>query len=557
MKNGLMNKFILFLIFIVPLIWSKYLNANYFSAKFFIVYLVAALTLFVTSEKIKIPKLPRILSGLLIAMMSLHFTSLLVSQKWTDIYYMFKFFSFAWLVYYFYLLDINLEAFIKKYTGVFVVVVGLIVIFAMNDFYHIRIENDDIKSGFFLGSFGNVNMMAEFLVISWPLVFYWSQIKCKTPLFLKYTLMFFWIFFLLYCRSRSAWMGLGLWSLWVLWQKKVTKKEVIIFVSAFVIYQLSILAPTTARVVEDVKQNSFGERLHLYKSTIELIKDHPLGVGVGQFMTEIVPYLVNSEFRPMEYVFFDQPHSEILKWASEFGWFGLVIAILLLGFIFINLTSKYLKYEQQKLTSPVQFFLTGSFLALIPQILFQFPFENPATLLYLSFLFAVWISTFAVAQEIALNFKKRIIFFVLALIGVAHAFAFVTSILMETSHNNDIELIEQSCDFYPININACFNKSHFLLMKENYIGARHSLDENLNKFPFHAGFLRLLPIYLKNNSTDQKSCEAVLVYNSIYSSQVFFNKDILNRCNQFKMPITFYNPEQFKEVYLKWKNTLF
>jgi O-antigen ligase len=555
--KSILNTFVLFLVFLIPLIWSKYLNANYVSAKFFIFYFVSAFSLFLSTQKLIIPKMPKLIGFCLIFIGFLHLSSPLISQKWIDIFYMFKFLGFAFLFYYFYQLKIDLESFFRKYSWVFLLTTALIVVFAFIDFYHLRIEKDDIKSGFLLGSFGNVNMVAEFLIISLPLLHYWLRSKDSIHYSLKYIVLIGWLFFVFYCRSRSAWIGLGLWVAWALFNKNLNKKELLALVISFGLYQTAVLTPTAVSYSSDVKQNSFAERLHLYKATFELIKDNPLGIGVGQFITEIVPYLINSEFRPMEYVYFDQPHSEILKWAAQFGWMGIILTIVLIGYFLANLVIVLIKPNEQKISPALRFFLGGSLLTLLPQIFFQFPFENPATLMYVSFVFAVWVSTFAILREYKLNFKKQIVFFALAFIGVLHSVAYVTSILMETSHNNNLDLIEYSCDIYPINVNACFNKNHFLMATNNYVQARLNFSQDLENFPFHAGLLRLLPIYLKNKSTEQKTCESILMYNYMYVDQKFFAQPIVKSCAVFATPVIKQTPKQFRKDYVTWKRQLF
>lgn len=542
-----LDYFILACIFLIPLIWSKYLNANYVSAKTFLVYFISSFSLVVSSRRLVIPKLPRVLMYSLIFLIVLHLISPVISQSWTHFYYTFKFISFSLLAYYFYTLPFNLEAFLKKYDYIILVVSGLIIAFACNDFYYSRIDRLDTQSGLLLGSFGNVNMVAEFLVLSLPFIHLWMRIKTSIHSVLKTTILIGWLFFILYCRSRSAWIGLGLWGVWSVWNKQVGKKEILAVIIGFTLYHVSFLAPAVevAAALGGAKQDSFGQRLHLYQTTLRLIADHPFGVGVGQYITEIVPYLVNSDFKPMEYVFFDQPHSEILKWAVQFGWLGFLLPALILAYLFVQI------YKQKN------FFLTSSFMVLLPQIAFQFPFENPASLTYISFLFACCLKLYPVAREHSINIKKRILFNVIAVVGMFHSVAFVSSIFFETSHGNRLDLVMYSCDVYPININACFNRAHFLLTANNLVLARYAMAENLTQFPFHAGMLRLFPIYLKNAVGDKPSCEAVLMYDSIFSDQKFFQKELLQQCSSYKVPLTHQNPQQFKQDYLKWQRQFF
>ncbi len=543
-KKSFLDLIIICGIFIIPLIWSKLLNANYYSAKFFLVFLVSSISILASSRFLTWPALPKVLLWTLGILVLLHLTSPLLSGQWAHVYYLSKFVSFALLAYYFYTLKIDLVSFFKKYDIFVFVSAALILVFALNDFYIVRVQNLNVESGLLLGSFGNVNMMSEFLILTLPFLHLWLRTQTGIPPFLKAILLFGWFFFILYCRSRSAWIGLSLWTIYCLYKKNLSLKEAGLLLGSFAVYHLSFLAPTMINAGGVAKGESLSQRLHLYQSTLQLISEHPFGVGVGQFFNEIIPYLVNSDFRPLEYVYFDQPHSEILKWATQFGWIGFVLPAI----VFFYLVRLIVKEKQ--------FFLACSFLVLIPQVSFQFPFENPASLMYLAFLFASCLSLYPVAKRITVSFKNRLIVGILALLGVCHAFAFVTSIFWESSHQNQIEIVSASCDIYPININACFNKVHFLLGNNRLVETRQAFAENFKKFPFHAGLMRLLPSYLKASTEDRKTCEAVLEYDYVFTKQTYFQPELVKSCSIFKLPVVHQSPPQFEKEYLSWQQNL-
>lgn len=539
-KNGL-HFIVLAGIFLIPLVWSRYLNANYVSAKFFLVYVISSLSLFVSSQKWLWPRLPKPLGISLIIIIFLHLLSPFISGLWVHVLYLFRFLSFVFFAYYFYSLRIDLAGFLKsKYESIFFVVVGAIFIFVCYDFYGLRIQKLDIGSEFLLGSFGNVNMLAEFLILSLPLLHFWCGTKTRIPSFFKDIFLWGWFFFILYCRSRSAWLGLGLWAVWGVFQKKISWKQVGVFVLAFVCYQVSLYAPHVENPTVAFKAQSFSQRLHLYTSTLNLIYDHPFGIGVGQYFNEIMPYLINSDFRPNEFVYFDQPHSEFLKWAVQFGWIGFVLPLMVLGY--------FLFYAIQK----KNFFLTSSFAVLLPQLAFQFPFENPASLMFLAFLFALALRLFEHEKIFLLSVWKRVPFFVMASIGVLHGALFVTSVFLETSHNGNLSLVESTCELYPVNLNGCFVRDQFYIGTNRLLEARLALTEDFQKFPFHAGLMRIFPAFLKTKGDERKMCEAVLMYDYVYERQTFFNADVLKACGTYPRPVTHYTPEQFKDDYLKW-----
>lgn len=539
-RKSILHGLILGGVFLIPLVWSRYLNANFVSAKFFLVYLVSSFSLFASSKELIWPKCPRPLFYSLATLIVLQLSSPLLSGAWVDILYVFKFLSFTFLAYYFYSLRIDLTCFLKKFDLILFLTAFAILGVAAYDFYVLRVEELDVTSGFLLGSFGNVNMLAEFLVLTLPLIHLWGRTKTKTPQILKDALMLGWFFFIIYCRSRSAWIGLGLWVIWCLTQKTFSWKEAALLLIAFVGFHVSFYFPHIENTNAQAKTNSFAQRLHLYMTTVKLIADHPIGIGVGQYFHEIVPYLVNSDFRPLEYVYFDQPHSEFLKWAVQFGWVGVILPVVVLGYL------GFYTWKQKN------FFLLSSLIVLLPQLAFQFPFENPASLLYLAFLFAVALRIFPEAKEVCLAWWKRLAFFGVALVGLVHACLFVTSIFFETSHGNNVTYIKGACELYPINLNGCFFRDQFLIGTNRLEDSRAVLKQDFEKFPFHAGLMRILPAFLKSTNDNQKICESVLIYDFVYDKQTFFNTQILKACSAYKVPVTYYTAEQFRDDYVKW-----
>jgi O-antigen ligase len=551
-EHSILNLLIITIIFCIPLVWSRYLNANYVSAKFFWLYFVSAISLLVSFKSVLIPKLSKMTWVLFLLIFILHFITPLISEKPSDLIYLSKFITFCFMVYYFYTRKItSLEDLFKRITYPVLATAVFILIFAAMDFYKFRIRDLNIQSGYLLGSFGNVNMMSEFLILTTPFVFYWIKFKDRIPYFVKFVIFTLWVFFIMYCRSRSTWIGLGLWTAWEL-IKGGRRKELLAIPLAFVLYFAAMNSPSVESEAGDVKKDSFNERVSLYKATVALIKDHPLGVGFGHFDSYLVPYQLATDSKPNEYLHYDQPHSEILRWTAQLGWLGFV---LMLG-MFLTAAKTLLfgrKGEPPEINS-IKNFLIASALTLAPQMLFQFPYFNPASILFLSFTFALFLGLFSVKKEILLNWKLRIPIFIIAIFGVAHAIAFVTSIFFESTQNEDIEKISIACQIYPINQNACFLRAYHLLKNQKYPEARIELQNGFSRFLYHRGLLRLLPSYLKNTSNDKSTCEAVFVYQLLFPTQKFFDATVIKSCTGYRAPFEFKNSMQIDNEYKYWLN---
>ena len=60
-------------------------------------------------------------------------------------------------------------------------------------------------------------------------------------------------------------------------------------------------------------------RLALWSDSLRLVRDHPLGVGAGDFEHAFVPYQARGRLEPQETVVFRSPHNEYLRFLAEDG----------------------------------------------------------------------------------------------------------------------------------------------------------------------------------------------------------------------------------------------
>lgn len=83
------------------------------------------------------------------------------------------------------------------------------------------------------------------------------------------------------------------------------------------------LAPTPAESLEpsarESKRASAEWRLAVWSDTLDLIRDHPLGVGAGNFEHAFIPYALTDRSRPGEVTVFHSPHNDYLRLVAEEG----------------------------------------------------------------------------------------------------------------------------------------------------------------------------------------------------------------------------------------------
>ncbi len=545
LPQSALRMLIYILMILSPFLWSKQINGNYYNAKMFLIYMIGGLCLVHISfsnrilTRFNIPK-TAVYAGLFFI------TYLLLQPLFTfnfyNYLYLFKPLSFITICYFVGCAD---TAFFHKkmIDPIIWICIFSLISFHIYEIYQFRVLQDTIDHGHILGTFGNVNMLSEFFILFLPFIYKWTnqtEEKNKLKIFIKYFLMSLWIFIILYSRSRSAWIGLILFVVYILY-KNFNKKNVLSFSLGLALYLTCTLLPASKKsFVDESKKSSFAERVSLYKSASEMIIDHPMGLGLGSFVNGLIPYRLNQDFKPHEFEYADQPHSEILKWGVQFGWLGFILAIGLLIYVFIDLVLAK------------NMFLISSFLTLIPQLLFQFPFENPMGILLIGVFAGLWLKTKKTDSAINFNWKYKAAFSVLALLTVVHSFIFITSIVIESQFSTNYEKTSLMCSIYPINHRNCNFKNVQLLEKNETTQFRLELKNELNFSYMTSDLQRILPIYFQKIKNEKYLCEDILIYKLMYPVQKYFNDQDVRFCSKYTVPIQYNNPVQFRSDYRSW-----
>jgi O-antigen ligase len=568
-----MAKFIFILLCFIPLAWSSRVNANYFTIKSFLLYLVGGLSFlaiaFQKKDRLSLPAHEwKWLAGL--------FVGLQIIYAFTfgfplGLFALPKFLSLIAIVLFLSSIQFDLSLFLKKQEWLIVAFFGVLFILTSRDFAS-QVMDLGLKyqSGMVLHPFGNVNMLAEYYLLCLPLVYYWLTQKNEIAKSVKVIAFVLINVVLLATKSRSAYLGLGLW--WVLWlyqtyfQQRaklfLTTLAMVILIGSAFVYKADFSLGVN-------KSYSLQERLNFYRSSIDLILDHPIGVG-SQFATQIVPYRLQYPVGPTESEYPDQPHSEILKWGVEFGWLGLVMSLVTLGLI------------AHRIARHGSFLLKGAGLVILPQLFFQFPFENPATVVLL----ALYLYLFAQSlpqQQVMWSKKIRSLSLIVGLGVVYYTIIFISSIFIESNYPHSLTKTTQACRLNPSYLRGCVRKNYNLLKDRQYSEVKKSLKEDMRLNYYAADYLKVLSdsvsegslepdlvmqdesltsisVYdsIENQSrTLEKNCQIHHVYAFIYKDQQHYSEDDVKSCKDIAAPFDLkLSPAEFDREYKSWLATL-
>lgn len=545
-----MKVFIALILFLLPIVWSRQVNANYLSAKTFFMYFGASLALFALPNELSLKAWPKKLSVLLGVIFIYHVSYYFWGEgtKPSHLFLIFKMISFVSLAVYFYSLDLKVAGLFEKLSYPFLAMWLFILYVTFEQVIRLRFFEGNINTDVILSTFGNVNMFSEFAVLCMPFLLIWTRHQDRVPRLFKLVVLFAVSFLLLYCRSRSVWMGLVLW-IGFLFFNGLKKSEIIAFASALVLFVVSHYTTLEVSKISKFKPENFSERASLYKGSVQLLADRPLGIAPGQFMNEIVPYLIDKDAPSNEFAYFDQPHSELLKWGIQFGWAFLALALI---FLLVLMWELYRKYRTDESPRKVESeFFVGTFLLLGPQLTFQFPFENPASILVLALAFGLFMSSYREKTRVTLKYVSVLIGLV-ATAGLVNAFFFAGSIFAESHYSNSADLMNIVCRYYPVNFRACNFKNRDLFDMKNVSAFRSEFKTDFAENPMFCDNLRLLPEYMNYSKDLKRTCEALQLYKIIYHNPRHFLPASYETCKDIPAPFQFESGEQFGREFRKW-----
>lgn len=542
MISLVLNRFIAILCFIIPIVWWGRLNANYHSTKMTLVFLVGGLAWLALPKKIVIPKFSvAILYGLvtLIIIIVIKHT---IFFSFHDLLYFTQILSLWGLFLYFNSLNLDIEQLLKKITYPILVTASTILVICVYEFINKRILNTSTALDL-LGTFGNINMFAEFFVLTLPLIFLWIRFKeDKIPQLFKSVIFVLWLFFILYCRSRSAWIGLGLWFIIQL-RYKFQKSELSCLALSILLYIGSLITPAGIDNIDLAKPGSTTARLSLYQASLHIIQDNPFGIGVGQFISEINPYLLKTDYKPSEYDFFDSPHSDYLKWGVQYGWIFFVVISALFIFLLMQLRHWFVKKENS--------FLVGSVAVFTPQFLFQFPFENAASSLYLSLVFALLFLQFRSNKIFKISNFYRFIFIIFSILGLYSSFGYFNAVYHESTYPRNENII-MACELYPIKIKTCKVKFEYYVQNQRQYEFLKEFKSDILKQPLFIDYIKLTPTYYSYLGDNKKTCESLFFYRALYPQHKAFQQDYYDKCQVFSDPFYLDTPASLIGRYKRW-----
>jgi O-antigen ligase len=241
-------------------------------------------------------------------------------------------------------------------------------------------------------------MTAEFIALSTLLngYFFFDQFSKKNHLkntALISTILFGFIYlFLLSTRGPLLALALSIFILISFTFIKSRKKNLILITSMIFLAGALFLKPFQSQNknwLENAKISNTKIRLIRWTNTLAMIKDHPMGVGPGNFEFGYLPYAnaVTEDYEFTEDVLPRSPHNAYLELIVEAGIPAALTIFSVLIFLLIRLFKKPVSLERNFYISIFSFFIIDAFFAFPLETAYPFYFAAVFLALIVHFIF--------------------------------------------------------------------------------------------------------------------------------------------------------------------------
>lgn len=364
----------------------------------------------------------------------------------------------------------------------------------------------------YAATFGNPNMLAEFLGFSW-IAMLWLNSNSKYSLTLKHIGIFLctMCLWLLNCRS----VLLAIIIILVIQRKKISEFKLIVvqLLIAFCLTHISYFSiekhgsdKDTVSVITNKAEANTGSTYHrfkLWKASILLIYNNFFkGIGPGELEFDFIPYLIAANYKQHENEVEISPHNEFLRFTAEYGAFYATIGVLLIFSIFKN------NYVKSKDTVDGNFIISLFIYFLIESFL-QFPLLN--ALSFFNFTIMLGLMLKNQSEEFELKIPSRILLigfsFLLMYISLAR---FYSNYYQENYKNYDE--IRNACKYFPANWRACDNFSQYNISTGKFAEAESTLLLILKSSPYNFSVLSSLSYLYWEMGDIKKSCDYAKKY---------------------------------------------
>jgi hypothetical protein len=383
--------------------------------------------------------------------------------------------------------------------------------------------------------FGNVNMAAEFLgFATLALLAIDAPRAPRFRLALEAVVAFAFVE-LYFLASRSAFLALCVGVAMLLAARRLRFRRLGILLLAAALGATTFLwvgariAGLEAVGVEDLlradvqqhKRDSSSLRFAAWDSTLALVRDHPLGLGLGNFPDAFIPYQLEGAPRPSETLYFRSPHNEALRLVADGGVFALPLALGLAIGLGLGLWRNPVFARGQ--TEAGALLLAGLSYYLV-EACFQFPLDVAMGALAIAVLLGLAAACLEpdVPDLVATQAHRAAWLasgLVVALLVGFAAWREARSEWLFVNAPKDLRAETEACRLNPRNLPACVTAAWLQGRANEPAAARAMLTRVLERSPYYFPAIKLLGEQALARGEWQSGCQYLWIYDEMFRRQ--------------------------------------
>lgn len=381
--------------------------------------------------------------------------------------------------------------------------------------------------------FGNQNHLAEFLGISLILQFCsWRDLKERmwVPEWISWFLQAATLILcvLTFCRAvllaliicAAVWLGRSLWNRFR--QNSHTTKHIV----QIVLFGLLTLIGSkfafdyyiaTNEYVFATKRSNVDLRLARWTNSLEMFKEHPLGIGPDNYEFTYLDYKTKKaiDHEPSETLLVKSPHNGFIELFVEYG---ILVGVFLMGALILWMSRCW------RISNPLYFFI---FLFLIIDAVFSFPVELPFSALTICLLLGAGMAE-QPQRTIGLDLRiwARLAFFPLAAATALVTGSLVMSVWMGAKSNSAF-----FCSLTPSIWRNCMDTAMQDFSAGRFQEASNLLDEQLRLYPNNFIALKFRAFALNRLGRKPEACASLKRYDDLFEGRSSVRQVLIDQCS--------------------------
>ncbi len=281
-----------------------------------------------------------------------------------------------------------------------------------------------------------------------------------------------------------------------------------------------------------LKAESLRLRDHLWRQTVAMIGDRPLGVGSGNFVHGFLPYQLKDETLRSETVVYSSPHSEVLRALAEEGlpWCALA------AWLVVRLVAAVRTRARRDGWPPPAVVLAAGAAFLVVESAFQFPFSMAFGCLAAAALLGLALSL--VDGPLASGDSRRAAGRMAAAVAMGAVLAtialggLVTSDYLATTAGPQGRLQRRACDLNPRQMRACLMAAWLDARAGRALGARVRAGAILDRSPYYHPAIKLLADESLAHGDARAGCFHLWVYDTLFGGRSSEHDRLAAQCDE-------------------------